>query len=276
MKQISIIASLFLLCFALQAQIKLPAPSPTQTIKQDFALGSIEVRYSRPAAKGRKVFGDLVPFTKLWRTGANSATIVRFNDVVEIKGKRIDTGSYALYTVPNTDSWEIILNKGTGNWGIDGYKESEDVVRFRIEPVKTKNNLENFTIQFADIKPESCELQLMWEKTLVSIPVIANIKERIRGQVEKALKTDTKPNWQAAQFYFEYDKNTGKALEYIKKAVEDSPDAYWVWIYKAKIEKEAGDKVAAMASSKKSLELAKAAHNDDYVKMNSELQKTLH
>lgn len=275
MKKITLAVIGFLLAPLMHAQVKMPAPSPGQTIQQDFALGSIEVKYSRPAAKGRKVFGDLVPMNKLWRTGANAATIIKFTDVVEIKGKKIDTGSYALYTIPGLESWEVILNKGTGNWGVDGYKESQDVARFRIDPIKIKDKLENFTMQFAEIQPESCELHIMWEKTAIVIPIHATIKERIRTQIEAGLKSAKKPYFQAAQFYYEYDKNISKALDNAGKAVEENPKAFWIWLYKARIEKEAGNKTAAIASAKKSLELAKEAKNDDYVKMNEELIKTL-
>lgn len=257
------------------AQVKMPQPSPLQTVKQEFALGSIEVKYSRPASKGRKVFGDLVPMNQLWRTGANGATIVRFTDVVEINGKKVDTGSYALYTIPGNDSWEIILNKGLTNWGVDGYKPAEDVLRFKVAPMKVKNKVESFTIQFADIKPESCELHIIWEKTAVAIPIKSNIKERIQAQLEEALKGDKKPYWQAVQFFNEYDNNPSRALTYANEAVKENPKAFWVWLYKAKLEKTLGDKVAAMASSKTSMQLATEAKNADYVKMNKDLQKTL-
>lgn len=275
MKKITIALSCLVMATQMNAQVKMPAPSPTQTIKQDFALGSIEIKYSRPSAKGRKVFGDLVPYNKLWRTGANGATIIRFTDAVEIKGKKIDTGTYALYSIPKADSWEVILNKGISNWGVDGYKESDDVVRFNVESVKSKTKLENFTVQFNNVKPESCELALMWDKSGIVIPINATIKERLRTQLEEAMKTDKKPYWQAVQFYNEYEKNPAKALEMANKAVEETPKAYWIWLYKARIEKEMGDKKAAMESSKKSWTLAKDAKNDDYVKMNEALQKKL-
>ena len=266
---------LVLVTAGLHAQVRMPQPSPTQTINQEFALGNIEVKYSRPLSKGRKVFGDLVPFNKLWRTGANVATVLRFTDIVEVNGKKIDTGSYALYTVPGYDSWEIILNKGISNWGIEGYNESEDVVRFRVTPIRIKDEVESFTMQFENVKPESCELNVKWEKTAVVIPINATIKERMRSQINAGLLSEKKPYWQATQFYNEYDKNPKKALEYARKAVEENPKAYWIWLYKARIEKDAGDKKAAMESSKKSLEFAKEAKNDDYVKMNEDLQKKL-
>ncbi len=265
-----------LLCTATiaTAQLKMPAPSPSQTIKQDFALGSIEIIYSRPSIKGRKVFGDLVPYNAVWRTGANAATLIKFNDAVEIGGKKLDTGTYALYSIPNEGNWEIILNKGITNWGTE-YKQSEDVVRFKVNTMKMKEAVETFTMQFANIKPESCDLQIMWDKTVVSIPVTALIKDRMRASIEKAMMGDKKPYWNAAQFYNEYDKNSAKALENINAAVAQNPKAYYMWLYKAKIEKDMGDKKAAMASSQKSLMLAKEAKNEDYVKMNEDLMKKL-
>lgn len=261
--------------FAGIAQVKMPAPSPVQTVKQEFAIGSIELTYSRPSAKGRKIFGDLVPFNKLWRTGANAATKLVLTEPLEIGGKNVDTGTYVLYTIPGIDSWDIILNKGLKNWGTDGYKESEDVVKFRVEPMKLKEKVESFTMQFVDVKPESCELQIMWEKTVVGISIKADFKDKVRGQIEAAMQTDKKPYWQAAQFYNEYDKNLPKALENVNKELERNAKAFWIWIYKAKIQKEMGDTAGALESSKKSMELAKEAKNDDYVKINEDFQKGL-
>ncbi len=257
------------------AQVRMPAPSPTQTVKQEFGIGSIELTYSRPVAKGRKIYGELVPYNKLWRTGANAATKIVFTEPVEMGGKKIDTGSYVLYTIPGMDSWEIILNKGLKNWGIDGYKESEDVVRFKIEPRKMKNKMESFTMAFSDVLPESCNLDIKWAKTLVSIPINSIFKDKVRAQLEAAMKTDKKPYWAAAQFYNEYDKNLPKALENVTKAIEANDKAFWVWIYKAKIQKEMGDKAGALESSKRSMQLAVEAKNDDYQKINQDFQKSL-
>ncbi len=270
-------SNILLLCFflQLQAQVNMPAPSPAQTIKQDFGIGTIELTYSRPSIKGRRIFGDLVPFNKLWRTGANAATRVMFSEPVEIGGKRIDSGTYVLYTIPGIDSWDVILNKGLDNWGTDGYKESLDVVRFRIESEKMKTKMETFTIDFSDITPEICSMNIRWEKTMIAIPVVTNFKDKVRMQIEAAMKTDKKPYWQAAQFYYEYDKNLVQALANVTSAIEENKEAFWMWLYKAKIQKDIGDKTGAMESSRRSMELAAAAKNDDYVKMNKDLQKTL-
>lgn len=261
--------------FLCMAQVKMPAPSPTQTIKQDFAIGRIELSYSRPSAKGRKIFGNLVPYNALWRTGANAATRIVFSDPVEIGGKKLDSGTYVLYTIPGIDWWEVIVNNGINNWGTDGYKETEDVIRFKVLPVKTKPRLETFTMAFSDVKPETCSLEIKWDRTTVSIPIVANIRNKIRAQIEAAMKGDKKPYWQAAQFYHEYDKQLPKALENVTRAIEGNDKAFWMWIYKAKIQQEMGDKAGAMASSKKSLELATEAKNNDYIKMNKDLLKSL-
>lgn len=273
MKKLFFSTCITLLALSSWAQVKLPQPSSTQTIKQDFGMGNIELVYSRPNAKGRKIFGDLVPFDKLWRLGANGATKISINEPIEIGGKKIDTGSYVLYAIPGKKNWEIIVNKGLNNWGIDGYKEAEDVVRFTVPSNKTKTAAETFTMQFGNVKAESCELQIMWEKTAISIPLSANIKDKLKAQIEAAMLTDKKPHWQAAQFYREYDKDLSKALENINEAVKDYPKAFWVLLYKARIQNELGDKAGAKESSDKSIELAKAANNDDYVKLNEKFQK---
>lgn len=257
------------------AQIKMPQPSPTQTIIQNFGMGKIELTYSRPAMKGRKIFGDLVPYQKLWRTGANAATKIRFTDPVEIGGKKIDSGTYVIYTIPSENAWEIILNKGVNNWGIDGYQESEDVVHTSVTSNKTNDKVENFTMQFENIKPESCDLTMEWDRTRVSLNIQTDIKAKIKAQIEAAMQTDKKPYWEAAQFYKDFEHNNVKALENATKAADANPKAYWIWLYKARLEEELGNKEAALKSANTSLALAKEANNDDYIKMNNDLIKKL-
>lgn len=138
-----------------------------------------------------------------------------------------------------------------------------------------KKKLETFTMQFSDVKPETCELHIMWEKTAIVIPIVTNVKEKIKAQIDAAMLTDKKPYWQAAQYYNEYESNLTKALENCTKAFEANDKAYWILLYRAKIQKEMGDNAGAMLSSKKSLELAKEAKNADYIKMNEELQRKL-
>lgn len=274
-KVITLFFSMVGYCLQSDAQVKMPAPSPTQTIIQEFGLGKISLTYSRPNTKGRKIYGNLVPYNKLWRTGANAATTISFTDAVDFGGKKIDSGTYVLYTIPGVDSWEVILNKGLSNWGTEGYKESQDVIHFKVDPIKIKLPVETLTMQFVNIKPESCELHINWAKRGISIPVTTNIKDRLKAQIEAAMQTDKKPYWQAAQFYKEYENNLTKALDNCTKAIETTDKPYWIWLYKAKIQKEMGDKNGAKASAEKSLELSKEAKNDDYVKMNEDLLRKL-
>ncbi len=265
-------------CLYTGAQVSLPAPSSAQTIIQDFGMGKIELTYSRPSIKGRKLFmdnSDLAPLGKLWRTGANAPTRLHFSDFVNMGGKDLDSGSYVLYTIPGKTEWEIILNKGINNWGTEGYKENEDVVRFKVPVSEATPSAETFTMQFANITPESCDLYIRWGITLVKVPVTTKIKERLRAQIETALQGDKKPYQQAANFYFEWDKDYAKALDNVNKGIDENKNAFWLYLLKAKIQKAAGDKRGAEQNAEKCIELATAAKNDDYVKQASDLIKSL-
>jgi hypothetical protein len=189
----------------------------------------------------------------------------------------VAAGSYAIYTIPHKNGeWTIVLNKGFNNSGVAGYNQSDDVFREKVKASKTSNKVETFTMQFANIKPESCDLSLMWDNVLVSVPIKANIKDKIRAQIESALSSDKKPYWQAAQFYNEYDNNKAKALEMVNEAIQQTgkPQFFMVY-YKAKIQKDMGDKKGALASAKQSMELSKEANNSDYVLLNEKLIKEL-
>jgi tetratricopeptide (TPR) repeat protein len=277
MKKLFLMAAIAI-ASATQAQVSMPQPSSTQKITQDFGMGKIELTYSRPSIKGRSLYkdgSDLAPLGKLWRTGANAATKLKFTDNVTMGGKMLDTGTYVLYTIPAKGEWEVIINKGLTNWGTDGYKESEDVVRFKVASNKMKGSVETFTMQFANIANESCELHLMWGKTAVSIPITTNIKDRLRTQIEAALKGDKKPYQQAANFFYEWDKDYTKALENVNKAIEGNAKGFWLYLLKAKIQKDAGDKTGAKESAEKCITIATDAKNDDYVRSGKDLLKKL-
>ena len=255
------------------SQVKMPATSPTEYIKQDFGLSSIELTYSRPSLKGRKMIGDVEPWNVMWRTGANAATKIKFNEPVEILGHKVDSGSYAIYTIPQKNGeWTFILNKGFNNSGIDGYQQSADVFREKIKAGKNMQKVETLTMQFSDMKSESCVLNIKWEDFALKIPITVNIKDKIRTQLEAALQSDKKPYWQAAQFYSDYDNNKAKAVEMADKAIKenDKPPFYMVY-YKAKLQSEAGDKKGALETAKQSLELSKEAKNNSYVLLSEKL-----
>lgn len=262
------------------AQIKMPAPSPTQTIVQDFGLSKLELTYSRPSIKGRELFKDgseLGPLGVVWRTGANSATKLKVNDPIAIAGRALDTGSYAIYTIPGKKEWTLIINSDSKKWGTQ-YNEKDDLFRVTLPSVKLKESVETFTMQFANITTESCDLKLMWGKTVLVIPITTNIKDKIRAQVEKALATETVTSntyYSAANFYYEYDKNYSAALTNVSKAIGEKSEKFWMFLLRAKIEKELGDKVAAKASAEKCIALATEQKNDDYVRFGTLLIKGL-
>ncbi|CAH0997059.1 hypothetical protein EMA8858_03196 [Emticicia aquatica] len=275
MKKIVLLFSLFVSMGAMAQGIKMPAPSPTQIIKQDFALSSIEINYSRPLAKGRKIFGDLVPFGKMWRTGANGATKVTFGEDVKVGGVAIKAGSYAIYSIPNADEWEIIINKGVNNGGLSGYKTEEDVARFKVKTFTLPFAIESFTMMIGDVLPASANIQILWENTAVSIPVEADIDSKIMKSIDAAMNVDNRPYFAAASYYFEVGKELPKALEWVNKAIDAQPSAYWMVHLKAKIQAKLGDKAGAKATALKGIELAKAGNNDDYVALNEKLIATL-
>lgn len=274
---LSIIMALFIapvVMSPLKAQtIKMPAPSPTQTIKQEFALSEVSVTYSRPGVKGRKVMGGLVPFNnEVWRTGANQPTKITFGEDVKIAGNNVPKGEYALYTIPAKDEWTIILSKNTALWGSMGYQQSDDLVRFKAKSQELPFNIETFTIMFGNVKPESMDVELIWENTAVSFAVNADIDSRITKQITAAMApTDRRPYFEAATYYFETGKDLKQALEWASKAVEQNPERYWVEHLKAKIQMKMGDKKGAVASASKSMANAKTQKNADYVVLNEKL-----
>jgi acetolactate synthase small subunit len=269
--------SLFVLAFAATIitagaqSLKTPAPSPKQTIKQDFALSDISIEYSRPSAKGRVVFGDLVPYDKLWRTGANASAKITFGSAVKVEGKDVAAGTYALYTIPGKTEWTIVLNKNLTLWGIDGYKEEEDVLRFKVKSSAITENVETFTINVANITSNTCTVDLTWEKTKVSFNVLAEIDAEIMKNIEKVMANDARPYFAAARYYYENDKDLNKALEWANKAVEQNPKAYWVALLKARIQLKLKDYKGSMATAELAKNLATEDKNDDYVKMSTEV-----
>ncbi len=256
-------------------ELKTPAASPTQTIKQDFALSSIEIVYSRPSMKGRTIFGELVPFGKPWRTGANNATKITFGEDVKVGGVAVKAGSYALYTIPGPAEWEVILNKGIGNWGVFGYNVADDVAKFKVKPMDVGFSTETFSMQIGAVTSNSADIMLWWDQTAIMFTVTADIDNKIMADIDKAMNIDSKPYFAAAGYYFENGKDLNKALAWVNKAVEASPNAYWVMLLKAKIQQKMGDKAGAKISSMASLQMAKTQGNPDYVALNEKLLKSL-
>jgi len=266
-------ASLY--CTAKAQSIKTPAPSPPQFVKQDFGLSAIELSYSRPGIKGRTIFGDLVPYGKVWRTGANQATTLSFGDDVTIGGTKIPAGKYGLLTIPGQDEWTIIITHQLDVTNPAAYKQDQDVVRIKSKVEELPFSVESFTILFSDVTSNTCRLDLCWDKTVVSFIVQTDIDSRIMAQIDNTLNKDSRPYYSAAVYYLDNGKDLNKALEWFDKAIAQDPKAYYAVYQKARCQAKMGKKQDAIATAKKSIEIAKQQNNADYVALNEKLISSL-
>ncbi len=254
-----------------EAQLKTPAPSPAQTIKQDFGISTVELSYSRPAMKGRKIFGDLVPFGKVWRTGANQATVLTFGDDVTIGGTKIKAGKYGLLSIPEKNNWTLIITKQLDVTSPAAYKQDQDIVRTEVKTIGMDESMENFTMQFANIKSNSCELHIMWDKTAVVLPITTDVETKVMAQIDQLMNKDNRPYFNAAMYYMDNGKDLNQALAWFDKAVEAQPTAFWIHHQRANCLAKLGKKAEAKTAAEKSKELATAAKNNDYVELNNKL-----
>jgi hypothetical protein len=253
-------------------QLKVPAPSPTQTVKQAFGLGEITLDYSRPLARGRVIFGDVVPFGKIWRTGANATTKITFSDDVMVEGKAVKAGTYGLYTIPGKENWTVMLYKDlTINGNVANYKTEDELVRFTVRSLDNDRMVQSFTMNLDKVAANSCTLQLLWEHTLVPIKITTDIDTRVMKSIETAMKPDdTRPYFAAANYYYDNDKDLNQALAWADKAIAQN-NAFFTVHLKAKIQMKMKDYAGAIQTAETSKRLAQEAKNDDYVKLNDKL-----
>lgn len=254
------------------AQVKTPAASPTAKIMETIGMTDVEIAYSRPSMKERQIFGGLVPYGEIWRTGANASTKITFSSDVVIEGNDLKAGTYALYTIPNEGEWTIIFHKNTTYWGVGGYKEEEDAFRFNVKSTKIENTVETFTIGVSNMGLGTANIDISWENTMVSFPIDTKVDAQVQSSIEKTLAGPSMDDYyQAASYNFMADKDLKQALEWITLAMEKGGnEKFWMVRRKALIEAKLGDYKAAIASAKLSLELAEKAGNKDYIRMNEE------
>jgi hypothetical protein len=249
-----------------------PQPSSTESITQGFGLGKINLAYCRPNTKGRKIFGNIEPYDKVWRTGANSATIIKFSDDVTMEGHKVPAGEYGLFSIPGEKQWIIILSKNAKQWGAYSYKEADDLLRFTVIPVSTQQSTETFTIQFANVYPTSAEMELMWQNTKVTVHLTCDIDKKIMANIDSAMKTDKKPYYDAVIYYWNNNKDMNKALAWadeLEKVPGMPPMVAKLW--KARILLKKGDKTAAAAIAKDGIKAASDAKSEEYLRLNSEV-----
>lgn len=256
------------------AQVKTPQPSPASTVKQAIGLSEVTVEYSRPSANDRKIFGSLVPMEQLWRTGANGSTDITFAGDANFNGVKVPAGKYALYTIPSTTDWEIILYKDAEQWGAPQELKPELIAaRTKVKAMRGTTNFQTLNIGFEDLKTDRANLTISWETTTVKVPIFMDSRNEVLESIKTTLaKKDAKGSdyHQAASYYFQEKLDMKKALTYAEKANKLQPDTYYMLKLQAEIEAANGKTKKAIATAKRSLELAKKANNEDYVKINTD------
>jgi hypothetical protein len=274
MKKIIFVLASMIASYVLHAQVKTPAPSPHSTLSQVVGLTDVTVDYSRPSAKGRTIFGDLVPFGKLWRTGANANTTVTFSEDVVINGNTLKKGKYALYTEPKADMWEVIFYSDSDNWGTpENWNVNNVAVSTNVDPIALNNAVETFTIGIGNLTNDSATIDISWEKTMVSVKFEVPTQKTALASIEKTLAGATSGDYfSAGQYYYNSNGDMNKALEYVNKAVSMAKEEvpFWQLRQKSLIQAKLGDKTGAIATAKLSLAGAEKAKNADYVKMNND------
>lgn len=241
-------------------KIEFPAASPAATVKQRVGFTDIEINYSRPSMRGRKIFGGLQPYGEVWRTGANNATKITFSTAVKFGGADVPAGSYALFSIPGETEWTVILNKVVGQWGAYTYDAKNDLVRVKAAPLKSSMTFETFSISFNDLANESAAtLYLTWENTRVPVKIEVDVAGTLVPQIEAAMAAPEgkKPYFASAMFYFENGLDLKKAATWMDAAMAEQPDAFYMVYRKGLILEKAGDKAGALAAAQKSLEMAK-------------------
>ena len=273
MIKIIFVLAMIIANYAIEAQVKTPQASPKSTLTQVVGLTNVEIVYSRPSSKGRDVFNNLVPFGKLWRTGANENTTITFSDDVVIDGKTLAKGKYALYTTPRADNWEIVFYSDTSNWGNpETWDETKVALRTNAKPEMLGRNVNSFTIGINNLDNNFAHLELSWEKTLVAIKFEVPTQKTATASIEKVLAGPAAGDYYAsAQYLFQSNGDLTKALTYIDKALDMNKDKpFYYFRLKSLIQAKKGDKKGAIESAKISLAAAEVAKNQDYVKMNKD------
>ena len=273
MKKIILVLAVVFASYNSNAQVKVPQPSPKSTLEQVVGLTNVSVEYSRPSLKGRRIFGDLVPFGKVWRTGANENTTISFSDDIIIDGKTLKKGKYSLYTLPKVESWDVIFYATTDNWGNpEVWDETKVVLRTSVKPETLNKKVESFSIGINNLDNNFANLELSWENTIVTLKFEVPTQKTATESIDKALAGPTAGDYfSSAQYFYQSNGDMNKALQYVNKALEMNKDKpFWYTRQKSLIQGKLGDKKGAIETAKLSLAAATVAKNNDYVKMNTD------
>jgi hypothetical protein len=271
MNKILLLSTTVLLSFTSYNQVETPQLSPRATVEQTVGLTNFELDYSRPSVRERKVFGELLPYGEMWRTGANKNSTISFDTDIKFGGKEVKAGTYAIFTKINKDSWDIYLYSDIENWGTpEEWVEAKVVATLSVPVEKAASKVETFTVSFNDLGTETFNLVFSWSNVKLHIPIELPTKELTKASIVKTMNGPSDRDYYgAASYYLTSGENMEDALTYIKKAVEmRGEEAYWYLRKQALIEFELGQKKAAIETAKRSLASAEKAENQGYVDMN--------
>jgi len=277
MKKILLLSAIFCYSF-ISAQIKSPQPSPTATITQKVGVSNISVEYSRPGAKEREIFGGLVSYGKMWRTGANKATKITFNENCVFGGAKVKKGSYSLFTIPGEKEWTVVLNKNTELWGVGEYDEKNQVCSIVSKAIETKDFTESFTIDFGTFQSFSAIMSLKWANTKIDIKIESLAAKKLEKQYLELLTKGPSASdyYNGAKFFADNTSEYEMALEWINTAIDKRPDAFWMQFHKARILKKMGNKKESISVAEEVIALAKEKKDDyGYIKRSEDLIKSM-
>lgn len=271
MQKIILCAMMILGGFGINAQVQTPQPSPSASIQQTVGLTEVSLTYSRPSLRGRAIFGDLVPYDKIWRTGANQNTVIAFSDAVKIGGKTLPKGEYSLFTKPGKDSWEVYFYTTTDNWGNPANWDAAKVAaQLKVTPISLPFKIETFTLSLDDLSKTGAVLGILWENTYVGVPFEVPTDEKAMASIEHVFNGPTATDYfAAAVYYFENDKDLKTAGQWVDKAIamQEQP-AYWMLYQQSLIQQANGQTKKAIATAKLAIKAAEKAGNPDYVRLN--------
>lgn len=253
------------------AQVKLPPASSAQKIVQSLGINNIALQYNRPNINGRKIFGGIIPYNEVWRTGANTVPAITFEEEVRIAGHQVPAGTYGILSIPGQNSWTIIISKNAQQWGAFKYTTTEDLVRFEVKPETLGQAQETFYMGFENVTEQSLDLAFAWDKTKIKFPILVDQKAQIIANLQEGMKGEKKPYFAAAQYYYKNNLDLKQALSWADEAQKENPKAPHIAYWKAKIQLKAGDKKGAIATAQLAKTNAQAGNNAEYVKLAEEL-----
>ena len=277
MKKMMLLIAVFAMSFCSYSQIQTPQPSPFSKIEQQVGLTDVTLEFSRPNMRNRTIFGDLVPYGKVWRTGANARTKITFSDDVKVDGTTLKAGTYAIFTIPSKESWEVIFyTEHTGGGAPQELDETKVAARVKAEVYPMPMKIETFTMTFDDLTNDSAVIGMLWEETYVGVQFKVPTADKAMASIEKTMAGEPKSSdyFSAAVYYYQEGKDIKQAKEWIDKAISMSEKpAFWQLRQQSLIYAKAGDKKGAIEVAKKSLAASEEAKNDDYIKMNKDSLK---